>query len=65
MKGTGAGITFPLQTVDVWGGGRQPAIFSNWSVYEVDVAPGYAAAVAGAGLGERVPKAPHKLDLPI
>jgi 4'-phosphopantetheinyl transferase len=61
VKGIGAGLTFPLRTVDVWAGGRQRTIVSGWSVHQVDMAPGFAAAVAGADLGEWVPEAPRKL----
>jgi 4'-phosphopantetheinyl transferase len=64
VKGIGAGLTFPLRTVDVWTGGRQPAIVSGWSVHQVDLAPGFAAAVAGADLGEWVPEVPRKLGAP-
>jgi 4'-phosphopantetheinyl transferase len=61
VKGIGAGLTFPLRTVDVWAGGRQPVMVSGWSVHQVDVAPGFAAAVAGAGIGAWVPNVPCKL----
>ena len=61
MKGIGAGLTHPLRTVEVWAGGRQPVTVSGWSVHQVDLAPGFAAAVAGADLGAWVPKAPRRL----
>jgi 4'-phosphopantetheinyl transferase len=61
VKGIGAGLTFPLRTVDVWAGGRQRVTVSGWSVHQVDMAPGFAAAVAGAGTGAWVPKVPRKL----
>jgi 4'-phosphopantetheinyl transferase len=64
VKGIGAGLSFPLGTVDVWVGGRQRAIVSGWSVHQVDVAPGFAAAVAGADLGDWVPNVPRKLSAP-
>jgi 4'-phosphopantetheinyl transferase len=61
-KGIGAGLTFPLRSVEVWAGGRQHVTVSGWSVHQVDMAaPGFAAAVAGAGLADRVPKAPREL----
>ena len=63
-KGVGAGLSFPLRTVDAWVSGDQPATVSGWSVHNVDVAPGFAAAVAVAGLDEWVPSAPRKLGLP-
>ncbi len=61
VKGIGAGLTFPLRNVDVWLGGGQRAIVSGWSVHQVDVAPRFAAAVAGADLGEWVPPVPRRL----
>jgi 4'-phosphopantetheinyl transferase len=61
VKGIGAGLTFPLQTVEVWAGDRQPVTVSGWSVHQVDVPPGFAAAVAGEGIGEWVPKVPQML----
>jgi 4'-phosphopantetheinyl transferase len=61
VKGIGAGLTVPLRTVEVWAGGRQRVTVSGWSVHEVDMAPGFAAAVAGAGNGAWVPKAPQEL----
>ncbi|MEA2242055.1 MAG: 4-phosphopantetheinyl transferase [Solirubrobacteraceae bacterium] len=61
VKGIGAGLTFPLRTVDVWAGGRQRVTVSGWSVHQVDVAPGFAAAVAGAGTGAWVPNVPQEL----
>jgi 4'-phosphopantetheinyl transferase len=64
VKGIGAGLTFPLRTVDVWVSGGQPAMVTGWSVHQVDVAPGFAAAVAGAGIGEWVPSVPRKLGAP-
>jgi 4'-phosphopantetheinyl transferase len=64
VKGTGAGLSFPLRTVDVWVGGRQRAVVSGWSVHQVDLAPGFAAAVAGADLGDWVPNVLRKLGAP-
>lgn len=60
VKGIGTGLSFPLREVDVWDGGRRPATVSGWSVHQVDVAPGLAAAVAGASLGDWVPQAPRR-----
>jgi 4'-phosphopantetheinyl transferase len=61
VKGTGSGVTVPLRTIDVWDGGRERVTVSGWSVHQVDVAPGFAAAVAGADIGAWVPKVPQKL----
>lgn len=61
-KGIGAGLDFSLPTVDVWFGGVRRARVFGWSVHQVDVAPGFAAAVAGAGVGEWVPAGPRRLD---
>jgi 4'-phosphopantetheinyl transferase len=54
VKATGTGITIGLDRVDVGVGPRHPP-FSGWAIHEVDVAPGFAAAVAGAGLGASPP----------
>lgn len=61
VKGIGTGLSFPLGGVDVWDGGGRPATVSGWSVHQVDVAPGFAAAVAGAGVGNWVPPVPRLL----
>ena len=61
VKGIGTGLSFPLRDVDVWDGGGRPATVSGWSVHQVDVAPGFAAAVAGASLGDWVPPVPRRL----
>jgi 4'-phosphopantetheinyl transferase len=61
VKGIGTGLGFPLRDVDVWDDGRPQATMSGWSIHQVDVAPGFAAAVAGAGFGEWVPQVPRRL----
>lgn len=64
VKGTGEGLTFPIATVDLWSGSDAPARVAGWSVHRVDVAPGFVAALAGAGDGEWVPNVPRELTLP-
>jgi 4'-phosphopantetheinyl transferase len=64
VKGIGAGLNFPLRTVDVWIGDGRPVLVSGWTVHQVNVAPGFAAAVAGAGLSESPPSVPRKLGRP-
>jgi 4'-phosphopantetheinyl transferase len=66
VKGIGAGLSFPLDTVDAWLAGGRPAHVSGWSVHQVDLAPGFAAAVAvsGADSGEWTPSVPRKLAAP-
>lgn len=61
LKGVGAGLRFPLREVDVWDGDGRPATVSGWSVHDVDLAPGFAAAVAGASLDDWVPPVPRRL----
>jgi 4'-phosphopantetheinyl transferase len=61
VKGIGTGLGFPLPDLDVWDGGRRQATVSGWSIHQVDVAPGFAAAVAGTGPGEWVPQGPRRL----
>lgn len=62
VKGIGVGLSFPLRDVDVWDGSGRPTVLSGWSVHQVNVAPGFAAAVAGASHGNWVPGAPHRLE---
>ena len=61
LKGVGTGLRFPLREVDVWDGDGRPATVSGWSVHDVDLAPGFAAAVAGASLDDWVPPVPRRL----
>jgi 4'-phosphopantetheinyl transferase len=61
VKGIGTGLRFALRDVDVWYGGRQPATVGGWTVHQVDVAPRFAAAVAGAHLNNWVPHSPRRL----
>jgi 4'-phosphopantetheinyl transferase len=61
VKGIGTGLSFPLRDVDVWDGGRGRVTFSGWSIHQLEIAPGLAAAVAGACLGDWVPRVPHRL----
>jgi 4'-phosphopantetheinyl transferase len=62
VKGIGTGLSFPLRDVDVWDGDGRSTTVSGWSVHQVDVAPGLAAAVAGASLGDWVAQVPRRLD---
>jgi 4'-phosphopantetheinyl transferase len=48
-KATGCGLDFPLHAVDVWSASGEPTLAAGWSVHEVDLTPGFAAAVAGRG----------------
>jgi 4'-phosphopantetheinyl transferase len=61
VKGIGAGLSFPLNTVDVWPGDALRATVGSWSIHPVDVGPGLAAAVAGAEPGDWQPGAPDRL----
>lgn len=63
VKGLGTGITFPLDTLDVYGGDREYTTVSGWSVQQIDVAPGFAAAVAAENLSAWVPRVPRRLAL--
>jgi 4'-phosphopantetheinyl transferase len=47
VKGIGRGIDFPLDTVDVWLADGQPATVTEWTIHQVHIAAGFAAAVAG------------------
>ena len=61
VKGIGTGLSCAVRDVDVWYGGRQPATVSGWTVHQVDLAPGLAAAVAGANVDDWVPQMPRRL----
>jgi 4'-phosphopantetheinyl transferase len=61
VKGIGTGLTFPLRSVEVWSGDRRPVTVSGWSVHQVDMPRGFAAAVAGADVGAWVPQVPREL----
>lgn len=60
-KGIGTGLGVPLADLDVWDGGRRQVTVSGWSIHQVDVAPGFAAAVAGTGPSDWVPQVPRRL----
>lgn len=61
VKGIGTGLAFPAADLDVWVGGCRHATVSGWSIHQLDVAPGFAAAVAATGPGEWVPQVPCPL----
>ena len=62
VKGTGAGLTFPIDTADVWRDGGHAVRVSGWSIHRVDLTAGYAAAVAGDDAGGWFPSAPRRLN---
>lgn len=62
VKGIGAGLSFALDTIDTWAGSARRTRMSGWSVHQVDVAPGFAAAVAGENLEDWVPPLPRHLE---
>jgi 4'-phosphopantetheinyl transferase len=61
VKGVGTGLSFPLHTVDVWDGSDRPVVVSGWAVHQIDVGPRFAAAIAGASIGEWAPPVPRPL----
>jgi 4'-phosphopantetheinyl transferase len=64
VKGIGTGLNFPLRTIDLWLDDGQSAVVSGWSVHQVAVATGLAAAVAGADTGGWTPGIPHRVGAP-
>ncbi len=64
VKGTGAGLTFPIDTADVWTDGSRAVRVPGWSIHRVKLRAGYAAAVAGADAGGWFPSAPLRLTTP-
>jgi 4'-phosphopantetheinyl transferase len=63
VKGTGAGLALPLRSFDVWPGDGARVTVSGWSLHSVDVAPGFAAAVAAADLDGSI-SVPRQLGAP-
>jgi 4'-phosphopantetheinyl transferase len=61
VKGIGAGLSFPLSTVEVWSADGPRATVGEWSIHGVDLGPGLAAAVAGCDPGDWRPGAPARL----
>jgi 4'-phosphopantetheinyl transferase len=53
VKGTATGLTVPINTIDVGVVGATKV--SGWAVHQVDVAPGFAAAVAAQRYDGTVP----------
>jgi 4'-phosphopantetheinyl transferase len=47
VKGVGTGLTIPINTIEVGVDSGRQATVSDWTVHQVNVAPGFAAAVAG------------------
>lgn len=64
-KGIGTGLSFPLDSIDVWVGPGQRSTVSGWTVDPVDLAPEYAVAVAGAAVNAWPPPVPRRLAEPI
>ena len=61
VKGTGDGLSFPLRTVEVWTGDRAPVQVSGWSIHQVALDGGFAAAVAATALDGWIPGLPREL----
>jgi 4'-phosphopantetheinyl transferase len=60
LKATGAGLSVPPATVEVWADDDRPVTVSGWSVHSLAVAPGFAAAVSGADRPDWSPSGPYK-----
>jgi len=63
VKGIGSGLSFPVRTVDTWAEDGRAASVSNWTVLQIELAPGFAAAVAGEGPTGWIPAAPTSVAL--
>jgi 4'-phosphopantetheinyl transferase len=61
LKGIGTGLNSPLHNLDIWDATDRPATVSGWSVHQVDLGPGFAAAVAGANVSGWAPPVPRLL----
>jgi 4'-phosphopantetheinyl transferase len=55
VKGIGTGLTIPINTIEVGVDSDRQATVSDWTVHQVNVAAGFAAAVAGERYGGPVP----------
>lgn len=62
-KALGVGLGFPLQETALWRGEGAPVTVSGWSVHQLDVAPGFAGAVAGADTGSWAPPTLRRVRL--
>lgn len=65
LKATGAGLSVPPVTVEVWMGDDRPIPLSGWSVQGLVVPRGFAAAIAGSGRPGWIPSGPCKPNLTI
>lgn len=65
LKGTGLGLSVPPATVQAWAGDDRPVTLADWSVHSLAVAPGFAAAVAGADPHGWIPCGPYTPNEPI
>lgn len=62
VKATGAGLGSPVPaTEQLWSADDRPRHVSGCWIHSVFVADGFAAAVAGAGLGDAKPSSPRQL----
>jgi 4'-phosphopantetheinyl transferase len=64
VKATGTGLRVPIDTVDVWAGDDRPTTVSGWTVQPIEMAPGFAAAVAGRDLLGWIPGPPGPVNAP-
>lgn len=63
LKGIGVGLALPLRDIDLSVLPRRTTEVSHWSVHQIEVLPGFAAAVAGKGLGATARPAIRRLDV--
>jgi 4'-phosphopantetheinyl transferase len=64
VKAIGSGLSFPTQTVQVWSDDARQVTVSGWTIHQIEVAPGFAAAVAGKGLEGWIPTVPRRITSP-
>jgi 4'-phosphopantetheinyl transferase len=64
LKGIGVGVGVPLETIEVGMDPRRPVRVGGFTVHQVDVANGFAAAVAGTGLEGWIGAGPRSLGSP-
>jgi 4'-phosphopantetheinyl transferase len=63
VKATGAGVTTALDRIEV-GVGRRAAVARGWSIHDVEVVPGFAAALAAPTVGASAPPVQRVIGVP-
>jgi 4'-phosphopantetheinyl transferase len=60
-KAIGTGLGSSMRELDLWAGDSAPVTVHGWTVHQIDLAPGFAGAVAGADTSDWVPPIPRRI----